>query len=44
MDNREISKKLMKISDIETALYLSHMSLNLSGDIETNPGPVKKET
>ena len=31
----------MEISDIETALYLSHMSLNLSGDIETNPGPGK---
>ena len=42
MDNKETFKKLVATSDIQTALYLSQMSLELSGDIERNPGPTKK--
>ena len=42
MENRKILKKLLKTSDIETASYLSQISLELAGDIEKNPGPNKK--
>ena len=44
MENREIFKKLIKTSDIETALYLSQISLELSGDIEKIQALTKKQT